>query len=74
MCGNSRVILLYTIGIDSSVSILGHELAEIITDPLLSSWNDAYGQEVAGKAVSYLKMQVCECSIASNYALHFNSN
>jgi len=36
-------------GIDSSVSILGHELAEIITDPLLSSWNDAYGQEVADK-------------------------
>ena len=42
-----------TVGIDSSVSILGHELAEIITDPLLSSWNDAYGQEVAGKAVPY---------------------
>jgi len=38
------------VGIDGSVSILAHEIAETISDPLGNGWFDASGAENAGIA------------------------
>jgi hypothetical protein len=36
-------------GVDAAVSIIGHELAEAATNPLLNAWMDANGDENADK-------------------------
>jgi hypothetical protein len=36
-------------GLDAAVSVIGHELAEAASDPLLNAWKDANGDENADK-------------------------
>jgi hypothetical protein len=35
-------------GVDSMINILGHEIAETVSDPELNAWLDASGAENAG--------------------------
>ena len=35
------------IAVDSAVSVIAHELAEAVTDPVLNSWYNSYGYENA---------------------------
>ena len=35
-------------GVDGMISIMGHEIAETISDPELNAWLDASGAENAG--------------------------
>lgn len=37
------------INADSSISVVSHELAEAVTDPLLNAWFDANGEEIGDK-------------------------
>lgn len=37
------------INADSSISVVSHELAEAVTDPLLNAWFDASGEEIGDK-------------------------
>jgi hypothetical protein len=42
-------------GVDSMINILGHEIAETVSDPELNAWLDASGAENAG-TLQYVKL------------------
>jgi len=38
----------WSTGVDGMISVLGHEIAEVITDPYLDGWFDVNGDEIGG--------------------------
>ncbi len=53
-------------GVDSMINILGHEIAETVSDPELNAWLDASGAENAG-TLQYLTLTAMVVSTKPPY-------